>query len=127
MSGLVLYNLGLRNAHPIIIAAILNLSPFRAGLVAKVVSKKAIPISPFVFWSCFTVAFMGAMLIAVSQIGDANGVSSRVFLDSLVHGSWKYAIPIPLFFALGRTLVGHWFNKYDESAIAANFLVSAVF
>jgi hypothetical protein len=48
-SGLALYNLGLRNAHPIIIAAILNLSPFWAALVARVVSRKPIPTSPFLF------------------------------------------------------------------------------
>jgi drug/metabolite transporter (DMT)-like permease len=33
MSGLLLYNFGLSNAHPIIISTILNLSPFWAALV----------------------------------------------------------------------------------------------
>ena len=59
IAGLLLYNLGLRNAHPIIVAAILNLSPFWAAIVAKVVSGKAIPISSLVFWPCFSVAFIG--------------------------------------------------------------------
>ena len=124
--GLLLYNLGLRNAHPIIVAAILNLSPFWAAIVAKVVSGKAIPISSLVFWPCFSVAFVGAMLIAVSQLNNANGASFSELLDSLVHGSWKYAIPIPIFFALSGTLVGWWFRGFDEAgSIAANFVVSA--
>lgn len=105
-SGLAPYNLGLRNAHPIIIAAILNLSPFWAALVARVVSRKAIPISPFLFCACFFVAFVGAMLIAWSQIEDSNSASPDELLNSLLHGSWKYAIPIPIFFALSGTLVG---------------------
>jgi drug/metabolite transporter (DMT)-like permease len=126
IAGLLLYNLGLRNAHPIIVAAILNLSPFWAAIVAKVVSGKAIPISSLVFWPCFSVAFVGAMLIAVSQLNNANGASFSELLDSLVHGSWKYAIPIPIFFALSGTLVGWWFRGFDEAgSIAANFVVSA--
>ena len=125
-SGLALYNLGLRNAHPIIIAAILNLSPFWAALVARVVSRKPIPISPFLFCGCFFVAFVGAMLIAWSQIDVSSGASMDDLVESLIHGSWKYAIPIPVFFALSGTLVGHWFREMDESAtIAANFVVSA--
>jgi hypothetical protein len=124
--GLLLYNFGLRDAHPIIVAAILNLSPFWAAIVAKVVSGKAIPISPLVFWPCFSVAFVGAMLIAFSQVNDAKGACPSALLESLVHGSWKYAIPIPIFFALSGTLVGRWFRKFDEPAsIAANFVVSA--
>jgi drug/metabolite transporter (DMT)-like permease len=126
IAGLLLYNLGLRNAHPIIVAAILNLSPFWAAIVAKVVSGKAIPISSLVFWPCFSVAFVGAMLIAVSQVNDAKGASFSELLESLVHGSWKYAIPIPIFFALSGTLVGRWFRGFDEAgSIAANFVVSA--
>jgi drug/metabolite transporter (DMT)-like permease len=125
-SGLALYNLGLRNAHPIIIAAILNLSPFWAAMVARIVSRKAIPISPFLFCACFFVAFVGAMLIAWSQIEDSSSASSDELLKSLLHGSWKYAIPIPIFFALSGTLVGHGFRELDESAtMAANFIVSA--
>src|SRR5271156_3356809 len=38
MTGLLLYNFGLSNAHPIIISAILNLSPFWAALVALVLA-----------------------------------------------------------------------------------------
>jgi hypothetical protein len=72
------------------------------------------------------VAFIGAMLIAVSQIHDTKGVSPSELLDSLIHGSWKYAVPIPIFFALSGTLVGRWFRGLDEAgSIAANFVVSA--
>jgi hypothetical protein len=47
--------------------------------------------------------------------------------DNFIHGSWVYAIPVPLFSALGGTLVGKWFGKYNESAaIAANFLFANV-
>lgn len=126
VSGLLLYNLGLRNAHPIIISAILNLSPFWAALVAKVISGKSIPVSPLIFWSCFLVAFVGAMLITISQLNGGKGLSLAELWESLAPGSWKYAIPVPVFFALSGTLVGHWFRRYNETAIiAANFLVSA--
>jgi drug/metabolite transporter (DMT)-like permease len=126
VAGLLLYNLGLANAHPIIIAAILNLSPFWAAIVAKTVSRKPIPISPLVFWPCFSVAFVGAMLIAISQISGETGSSAKGLLDNFVHGSWKYAVPIPILFALSGTLVGKWFQGADEGAsIAANFVVSA--
>ena len=53
MSGLLLYNFGLSNAHPIIISAILNLSPFWAALVALLISRVPIPISPATFFGCF--------------------------------------------------------------------------
>lgn len=66
------------------------------------------------------------MLIAASQLNDAKGTSLSELLDSFVHGSWKYAIPIPIFFALSGTLVGQWFRGFDEAAsIAANFVISA--
>jgi hypothetical protein len=126
LSGLLLYNLGLRNAHPIIISAILNLSPFWAALVAKIVSGKSIPVSLGLFSGCFFVAFMGAMLIAFSQLSDTSVTPFRDLWSSFIHGSWKYAIPIPLFFALSGTLVGQWFGNVEETAaIAANFVVSA--
>ena len=49
MTGLLLYNFGLSNAHPIIISAILNLSPFWAALVALVLAGVPIPISRATF------------------------------------------------------------------------------
>src|SRR6185437_12055423 len=126
MSGLLLYNFGLSNAHPIIIAAILNLSPFWAALVALVLVGVPIPISRATFFGCFAGAFIGAMAVAWSQLGD-RGMSTGELADNFVHGSWVYAIPVPLCSALGGTLVGKWFGAYDESAaIAANFLTANV-
>ena len=52
---------------------------------------------------------------------------SSELADDFLHGSWVYAIPIPLCSALGGTLVGKWFGKYNKSAaIAANFLFANV-
>jgi drug/metabolite transporter (DMT)-like permease len=127
MTGLLLYNFGLGNAHPIIISAILNLSPFWAGLVALLLSRVPIPVSPAVFFGCFAGAFIGAMAVAWSQIGDAGRPTIGELADNVLHGSWVYAIPVPLCSALGGTLVGKWLSKYDESAaIAANFLFANV-
>ncbi len=50
VAGLLLYNSGLRNAHPIIVAAMTEpVSVLGGHHVAKIVSGKAIPISPLVF------------------------------------------------------------------------------
>jgi drug/metabolite transporter (DMT)-like permease len=127
MSGLLLYNFGLSNAHPIIISAILNLSPFWAALVALIISRVPIPISPATFFGCFAGAFIGAMTVAWSQLGDAGKPTLEELAKNFVHGSWVYAIPVPLCSALGGTLVARWFGKYNESAaIAANFLFANV-
>jgi drug/metabolite transporter (DMT)-like permease len=127
MSGLLLYNFGLSNAHPIIISAILNLSPFWAALVALVLAGVPIPISRATFFGCFAGAFTGAMAVAWSQLSDAGMSTIGQLADNFVHGSWIYAIPVPLCSALGGTLVGKWFASYDESAaIAANFLTANV-
>ncbi len=125
MTGLLLYNFGLANAHPIIIAAVLNLSPFWAALVALFISKVPIPASPLVFFGCLAGAFFGAMAIAWSQIGAEAAMSGLA--ESLLHGGWIYAVPIPILSALNGTLIARWFSRYDESAaIAANFLAPAV-
>jgi drug/metabolite transporter (DMT)-like permease len=127
MTGLLLYNLGLSHAHPIIVSAILNLSPFWAALVALVISRVPIPISPATFFGCFAGAFIGAMAVAWSQLGDADKPTFDQLADNFVHGSWVYAIPVPLCSALGGTLVGRWFGRFNESAaIAANFLFANV-
>jgi hypothetical protein len=127
MSGLLLYNFGLSNAHPIIVSAILNLSPFWAALVALALAGVPIPISRATFFGCFAGAFIGAMAVAWSQLGDAGMSTIGQVADSFLHGSWVYAIPVPLCSALGGTLVGKWFGSYDESAaIAANFLAANV-
>ena len=127
MTGLLLYNFGLSDAHPIIISAILNLSPFWAALVALVLAGVPIPISRPTFFGCFAGAFIGAMAVAWSQLGDQGLSNIGELADNFIHGSWVYAIPVPLCSALGGTLVGKWFSAYDESAaIAANFLTANV-
>ena len=125
--GLLLYDIGLSSAHPIITAAVLNLSPFWAALVAFVVSKRSISISPSVFWGCFAVAFCGAMTIAWSQIDVEGSVLARDLIFNVLHSNWIYALPMPVFFALSGTLVYKWFFDFDETAVvAANFVVSAI-
>ena len=127
ISGLLLFKLGLSNAHPIIISAIVNLSPFWAALVALLISRVPIPVSPAIFFGCLVSAFLGAMAVAWSQVGEADRPNVSQLLDSLRRGSWLYAVPVPICSALGGTLVGKWFVRYDESAaIAANFFVSAL-
>src|SRR5271157_5887036 len=124
MTGLLLYNFGLSNAHPIIISAILNLLPFWAAIVALLIMRVAIPVSPAVFFGCFAGAFAGAMAVAWSQL-DPGKTGMSVLIDSFLHGSWLYALPVPVCSALGGTLVGKWFAKYDESAaVAAQFFVA---
>ena len=45
---------------------------------------------------------------------------------ALSHGSWLYAVPLPIFFALSGTLVGKWFSKFEETAsVAVMFVLSA--
>jgi drug/metabolite transporter (DMT)-like permease len=125
--GLLLYNIGLSSAHPIITAAILNLSPFWAALVALIVSRKSIPVSPLIFFGCFSVAFLGAMIVAWSQIDQSNDLMLKDLVESVFHSRWAYAIPMPIFFALSGTLIGKWFAGFEESAIiAANFVVSGM-
>jgi drug/metabolite transporter (DMT)-like permease len=127
VAGLLLYNIGLTGANPIITAAIMNLSPFWAALVAFLVSRKSIPTSPLIFWGCFIVAFIGAMTIAWSQLDNAHHPISVDSLSDILHSKWIYAIPMPIFFALSGSLVFKWFREFDESAvIAANFLISAL-
>jgi drug/metabolite transporter (DMT)-like permease len=125
IAGLVSYNLGLSQSHPILIAAILDLSPFWAALVALIVSKKAIPVSSIVFFGCLIVAFIGAMVVAWSQTGSEGSMDG--LKKALSHGSWLYAVPLPIFFALSGTLVGKWFSKFEETAsVAVMFVLSAV-
>ena len=49
MGGLLLFKLALSHAHPIIISAIINLQPFWAAMVALLVSRVPIPVSPPIF------------------------------------------------------------------------------
>ncbi len=128
VAGLKLYNIGLSSTHPIITAAVLNLSPFWAALVAAIVSKRSVSLPSFGFLACFFVAFFGAMAIAWSQIDVDSKVLARDVLESFLHSKWIYALPMPAFFALSGTLVYRWFSEFDETAaIAANFVVSSLF
>ena len=125
MTGLVLYKLGLAGAHPIIIAAIFNLSPFWAALVARAVTGTRIPVAAPIFAACLAAAFAGAMTVAWSQLGLEPDMGEMA--KSLGSGSWLFAVPIPILSALNGTLIGKWFYGYDErAAIAVNFLSPAV-
>jgi drug/metabolite transporter (DMT)-like permease len=127
VTGLGLYDVGLSSAHPIITAAVLNLTPFWAALIAFIVSRRKISIPPFAFFGCFLLAFCGAMVIAWSQIDVDSKVLARDVMQSFMHSRWIYALPAPAFFALSGTLVFKWFSDFDEpAAIAANFAVSSL-
>jgi drug/metabolite transporter (DMT)-like permease len=127
LAGLALYDLGLSSAHPIITAAVLNLSPFWAALVAYLATRKPLPGSWTLFFGCFVFAFFGAMAIAWSQIDQGPAKLEADVIKSIMQSHWIYALPMPIMFALSGTLVYVWFSDYDESAaVGANFLVSAV-
>ncbi len=127
MTGLLLYNFGLSDAHPIIVSAILNLTPFWAGMVALSISRVPFPVSPAVFFACFLGAFVGAMAVAWSQLDVSGRPTIGQLADNFLHGSWIYIIPVPICSALGGTLIGRWFGKYEEfAAVAANFFVANV-
>jgi drug/metabolite transporter (DMT)-like permease len=121
--GVFLYNVGLGKSNPIVVAAVLNLAPFWAAIIALIVSRKAILTSWWTFFACLVAAFCGAMMIAISQTNGAAGQSFA--LNSLV-GPWMYAVPVPALYALSGTLVGKWFSDYDESAsLAVTFVTAA--
>src|ERR1700722_6045851 len=127
LAGLKLYNIGLSSTHPIITAAVLNLSPFWAALIAAIASKRSVSSPSLTTVACFLVAFFGAMAIAWSQIDVDSKVLARDVLESFIHSKWIYALPMPAFFALSGTLVYRWFSDFDETAaIAANFVVSSL-
>jgi drug/metabolite transporter (DMT)-like permease len=127
VAGLKLYNIGLSSTHPIITAAVLNLSPFWAALIAAIVSRRSVSAPSLPILTCFLVAFCGAMAIAWSQIDINSKVLARDVLESFIHSKWIYALPMPAFFALSGTLVYRWFSDFDETAaIAANFAVSSL-
>ncbi len=127
VAGLTLYDVGLSSTHPIITAAVLNLTPFWAALIAFIVSKRSISAPPFVFFACFLLGFCGAMAIAWSQIDVDSNILGRDVIESFIHSKWIYALPTPAFFALSGTLIYQWFADFDEPAvIAANFVVSSL-
>jgi drug/metabolite transporter (DMT)-like permease len=128
MSGLLLYNFGLRNAHPIIISAILNLSPFlggRGGAADIQGSDSGLADNFLQLLRRRVYRGNGGRLEPDRRRQQAD--DQRVGCQLPAHGSWVYAIPVPLCSALGGTLIGRWFAKYEESAaIASNFLVANV-
>lgn len=124
--GLGLYDVGLSAAHPIVTAVVLNLAPFWAALVARVLSGTPIPLSAPIFFGCFFAAFCGAMIVGWSQVAGDNAAIAGEVWKNFGDLRWLWALPMPVFFALSGTLVFRWFSAFDESAvIGANFLVSA--
>jgi hypothetical protein len=118
-AGLVLYNVSLSHAHPVVVVAILNLAPFWGALVALLLSRTPIPVSPIVFFLCAAVAFLGAIAVAWSQTKDGSGL-----VTELLKGSWLFALPIPIFTVLSASLMSKWFSDLNASGvIAANILV----
>lgn len=113
LMGLGLYNVGLSNAHPVVITAILNLSPFWAALVARAVLGKHVSVGLFTFVAALAGAFAGSLIVALSQSDAGSG------LAGLLKGTWYFAIPVPLFTTLSATLVGYWFKDYDQGAAVA--------
>jgi drug/metabolite transporter (DMT)-like permease len=123
--GIVLYVFGLGRGHPIVIAAVLNLDPFWAAVIAYLVAGKKIPTSLLTFSLCLIVSFVGAMLLAVSQT-DAQSIGLQMF-DSGSFLALGLALPVPILWALSGTFVGKWFSDFDDYAcIAVTFTVAAV-
>jgi hypothetical protein len=122
--GIVLYAFGLGRGHPIVISAVLNLDPFWAAIIAYLIAGKKIPTSFLTFALCLAVAFVGAMLLAISQ-ADTPSLSLEIF-DSGSLLAAGLALPVPVLWALSGSLVGKWFADADESAcIAVTFLTAA--
>jgi drug/metabolite transporter (DMT)-like permease len=123
--GIVLYAFGLGRGHPIVISAVLNLDPFWAAIIAYLIAGKKIPTSSLTFTLCLAVAFVGAMLLAISQ-ADTPSLSLEIF-DSGSLLAAGLALPVPVLWALSGSLVGKWFADGDESAcIAVTFITAAV-
>ncbi len=115
--------LGLSQAHPVVITAVLNLSPFWAAIAARVLTGVRIPVSWLIFALCLLGAFAGTLAIAWSQTPPEDAGFSGMWSK----GSWWIALPVPLFSALSGTLVGLWFkDRRDEAAIAAALVAPAL-
>src|ERR1700733_9350043 len=122
--GIVLYVFGLGRGHPIVIAAVLNLDPFWAAVIAYLVAGQKIPTSLLTFTLCLIASFVGAMLLAVSQT-DAQSIGLQMF-DSGSFLAPGLALPVPILWALSGTLVGKWFSDFDDYAcIAVTFTMAA--
>jgi drug/metabolite transporter (DMT)-like permease len=123
--GIVLYAFGLGRGHPVVIAAVLNLDPFWAAVIAYLVAGKRIPTSLLTFILCLIVSFVGAMLLAISQ-ADAQSIGLQMF-DSGSFLALALALPVPILWALSGSLVGKWFSDFDDYAcVAVTFVMAAV-
>ena len=123
--GIVLYAFGLGRGHPIVIAAVLNLDPFWAAVIAYLVAGKKIPTSFLTFTLCLITSFVGAMLLAISQT-DAQSIGLQMF-NSGSFLALGLALPVPVLWALSGSFVGKWFSDFDEYAcIAVTFAMAAV-
>ena len=123
--GILLYVFGLGRGHPIVIAAVLNLDPFWAAVIAYFVAGKKIPTSFLTFTLCLIVSFVGAMLLAVSQT-DSQSIGLQMF-DTGAFLALGLALPVPILWALSGTFVGKWFSDFDDYAcIAVTFTMAAV-
>jgi drug/metabolite transporter (DMT)-like permease len=121
----VLYAFGLGRGQPIVIAAVLNLDPFWAAVIAYLVAGKKIPTSLLTFTLCLIVSFAGAMLLAISQTG-AQSMGLQMF-DSGAFLALGLALPVPVLWAFSGSLVGKWFSDFDEHAsVAVTFVTAAV-
>jgi hypothetical protein len=49
------------------------------------------------------------MAVAWSQLGESSKATLSELTENFLHGSWVYALPVPVCTALGGTLVGKWF------------------
>jgi len=96
VAGLELYDVGLSSAHPIITAAVLNLSPFWATLVAFAFSRRSISVPAPVFMASFVVAFCGATWRshgAKSTSTTESSLMTSFSISCTVDGSTPFPCP----------------------------------
>jgi hypothetical protein len=86
-AGLLLYNVSLSHAHPVVVVAILNLAPFWGAIVALLLTRTPIPVSPFVFFGCLVLAFAGATAVAWSQAKDGAGLVAELWKGTRIVGA----------------------------------------
>ena len=129
LGGLALYDVGLSSAHPIITAAVLNMSPFWAALVAQSSVRQNARRSRHISSSAsFFVAFLAAMVVAWSQIDtDSSARSAASDRQRSAQSLDLRPADAHLFRVERQACSTVWFSRYDEgAAIAANFLVSSI-
>ena len=76
------------------------------------------------FTLCLIVAFIGAILLALSQT-DNHSISLQMFNSGSLLAA-GLALPVPVLWALSGSFVGKWFSDLDKSAcIAVTFAMAA--